>query len=56
MEDEQHVNVEMALPWHLGNLTSIPCSFPRLLCVTLGKLFHPFVQLVPSDREISVSL
>lgn len=31
VEAKQHVQVDLALPQHLGNLTSIPCSTPRLL-------------------------
>lgn len=51
---EQCVQVDLALPQHLGNLTSIPSFSSRLLCVTLETLFYLFWSSLSLQEETSV--
>lgn len=46
------VQVDLALPQYLGNITSIPSFTSKLLCVTL-KTLSSLVPLVPSGRNLS---
>lgn len=50
---KEHVQVDLALTQHLGNLISVPCSATKLLCVTLEKLFYLFLSSLPLQTEKS---
>lgn len=51
---KQCVQVDLALPQHLGNLTSIPSFTSRLLCVTLEAQFCLFWSSLSLQEETSL--
>jgi len=53
MEFKQHVQVDLALIQHLGNLTSVPYSAKRLPSVTLENLFYLFLSILSLQTEKS---
>lgn len=50
---KQHVQVDLVLTQHLGNLIPVPCSATKLLCVTLEKLFYLFLSSLTLQTEKS---
>lgn len=53
---KQCVQVDLALPQHLGNRTSILSFSSRLLCVTLETLFYLFWSSLSLQEETSGGL